>query len=41
MAIDQCILLAVGYDKNSPLLELKNLEQIKYPDYTCEIKDIK
>ncbi|KAI8115601.1 hypothetical protein FF38_00459 [Lucilia cuprina] len=41
MAIDQCILLAVGYDENSPNLQLKNIEQTKYADYTCDVSNIK
>ncbi|XP_065361152.1 N-acetylgalactosamine kinase [Calliphora vicina] len=40
MAIDQCILLAVGYDENSPTLQLKNIEQTKYEDYSCEVNNI-
>ncbi|KAM7359170.1 N-acetylgalactosamine kinase [Cochliomyia hominivorax] len=39
-AIDQCILLAVGCDENSNKLQLKNIEQTKYPDYSCEVDNI-
>uniref|UniRef100_A0A1A9W4J9 Galactokinase n=1 Tax=Glossina brevipalpis TaxID=37001 RepID=A0A1A9W4J9_9MUSC len=41
MAIDQCIILAVGIDENSNLISLTNLENHKYPNFECKLSDIK
>ncbi|XP_037933603.1 N-acetylgalactosamine kinase-like [Teleopsis dalmanni] len=41
MAIDQCILLAVGYTEENSFLQLRNLQSSKFPNYKCDLQSIK
>ncbi|XP_005186927.1 N-acetylgalactosamine kinase [Musca domestica] len=40
MAIDQCILLAVGYTEANTQLELRNMEKEKYEDFSTDLSKL-
>ncbi|XP_061399104.1 N-acetylgalactosamine kinase [Musca vetustissima] len=40
MAIDQCILLAVGYTEENTQLQLRNMEKKKYEDFSIDLKEL-
>ncbi|XP_073837456.1 N-acetylgalactosamine kinase [Musca autumnalis] len=39
LAIDQCILLAVGFTEDNTQLELRNMEREKYENFSTDIKE--
>lgn len=41
MAISQSIMLAVGINSKEFKIDLRNLEQDKYPDYSADLNNMK